>query len=195
MENNKESGFVALATKSLTVITAALAALMPNHSKAALTPTTTSEAGNEKLTFGEYQKRVLKSKLVLKINPRNPDRFVFAQHRSHSSHSSHASHSSHYSSSPSYTPSTPKQTPTPDATTNPTTLTEYTLGSRLLFNGCEGTDVKELQEILLALKYDVVVSGYFGDKTSEAVKKFQKAHELKPTATVDDKTLTALRKK
>src|SRR6185312_15873690 len=104
----------------------------------------------------------------------NPERSYTSMHTSHSSHASHASHasyspspshashSSHISSSPSYTPSnstpvyTPKipvYVPNESATSNAYTeksipdenvLDVYSLGSRILYKGCKGTDVKEL---------------------------------------------------
>ena len=53
-----------------------------------------------------------------------------------------------------------------------------TLGSRTLRNGSNGTDVTEMQTILLELGYDLPVygaDGVFGDETEAAVKAFQAA--------------------
>lgn len=53
------------------------------------------------------------------------------------------------------------------------------LGDRLLTNGCEGDDVKELQEALLSLGYDLGkwgADGDYGDCTEMAVEKFQREH-------------------
>lgn len=58
---------------------------------------------------------------------------------------------------------------------------EPKLGERLLENGMEGADVKELQEALIKLGYDCGrwgADGDFGDATEMAVEKFQKAHDL-----------------
>ena len=213
MNNNEQFGFVSLAKKSLAVITASLSALAHGEAKAVLAPPNLDD-GNKDVTYEMFQKRNLKPKLVLKIISNNPDRFAFAQHGSHSSHSSHASHASHYSSSSSNTSSTPSDTaaaetpssytPTPPPPSNQSRIpnsTEtsepmkaYSLGSRTLFEGCEGTDVKELQKLLKTLGYDVPETGYFGDKTDAAVKSFQKSKELNPNGKVDSQTLAALRK-
>ena len=58
---------------------------------------------------------------------------------------------------------------------------KYELGDRILKNGCEGPDVKTLQEYLLKLDYDLGkygTDGDFGDCTEIAVEKFQKDHKL-----------------
>lgn len=55
------------------------------------------------------------------------------------------------------------------------------LGSRTLRKGNEGEDVKELQENLIQLGYDLGTSGtdgIFGAKTEKAVKEFQKKYNL-----------------
>ncbi len=58
---------------------------------------------------------------------------------------------------------------------------EYTLGERILRHGCEGPDVKLMQEYLADLGYDLGkwgCDGDFGDCTELAVKAFQKdVHE------------------
>lgn len=51
--------------------------------------------------------------------------------------------------------------------------------TRTLKKGCRGVDVQELQKELKKRKYDVgAVDGIFGDKTKNAVKKFQKDNKL-----------------
>ena len=58
---------------------------------------------------------------------------------------------------------------------------KHELGDRILKNGCEGPDVKTLQEYLLKLDYDLGkygADGDFGDCTEIAVEKFQKDHKL-----------------
>ena len=58
---------------------------------------------------------------------------------------------------------------------------ESLLGSRLLRNGSEGEDVKELQTNLIRLGYDCGkwgADGDYGDVTEIAVRSFQKDHEL-----------------
>lgn len=66
--------------------------------------------------------------------------------------------------------------PLPEA--KPVTLK---LGDRILKNGCEGADVKELQLALIKLGYDCGkwgADGDFGDATEMAVKSFQRDHGL-----------------
>lgn len=57
------------------------------------------------------------------------------------------------------------------------------LGDRILRNGCEGADVKAMQEALIELGYNCGrwgADGDFGDATEEAVKKFQRENALVP---------------
>ena len=54
---------------------------------------------------------------------------------------------------------------------------KYALGERLLKNGSEGADVKELQSLLIQLGYDCGrwgADGDFGDATEMAVEQFQR---------------------
>ena len=58
---------------------------------------------------------------------------------------------------------------------------ESILGSRILRNGSEGNDVKQLQQSLILLGYDCGkwgADGDFGDATEIAVREFQKDHGL-----------------
>lgn len=78
----------------------------------------------------------------------------------------------------------------------------YKLGGRILKNGMEGADVKELQELLLELnkvlgkkRYDLGdygADGDFGDCTEYAVRKFQKDYECDVDGEVGPQTLDAL---
>ena len=55
------------------------------------------------------------------------------------------------------------------------------LGSRILRNGSEGADVKEMQAGLIRLGYDLGpwgADGDFGDQTEMAVRAFQRDHSL-----------------
>lgn len=57
----------------------------------------------------------------------------------------------------------------------------FALGDRLLKNGCEGADVKELQEALISLGYDCGrwgADGDYGDATEMAVRAFQADRRL-----------------
>lgn len=69
------------------------------------------------------------------------------------------------------------------------------LGNRLLYNGCEGEDVKELQIDLLRLGYDLGkwgADGDFGDATEIAVRAFQKDHNLEVDGKFGAKSLAEL---
>ncbi|HTN19758.1 MAG TPA: peptidoglycan-binding domain-containing protein [Pelobium sp.] len=115
MKKKVKAGFLNLAKKSVAVITASIGALTGNDANALPTVNKISfldPSINNELAY----KRVLKPKLVLKLNISNPENSItvmHSSHRSHSSHSSHysgsssghSSHSSHYSSS-TYSPST-----------------------------------------------------------------------------------------
>ena len=71
----------------------------------------------------------------------------------------------------------------------------YELGERILKHGCEGADVKTMQEGLLALDYDLGkygADGDFGDCTELAVKAFQKDHKLEVDGEFGPKSLAAL---
>lgn len=74
------------------------------------------------------------------------------------------------------------------------------LGYRILKNGCEGEDVKELQCLLLKLdsqKYNLGrwgADGEFGDATEIAVERFQKNYGCEVDGIVGEETLSALYK-
>ena len=73
----------------------------------------------------------------------------------------------------------------------------YKLGERILKNGMSGADVKELQEMLIALDYDCGIwgaDGEFGDSTQQAVERFQTAHGCMVDGEVGPETLDALHK-
>lgn len=68
---------------------------------------------------------------------------------------------------------------------------EIHLGDRQLMNGCEGNDVKELQDYLIRLGYDCGrwgCDGDFGDATEAAVRKFQSkiGHKITGVFTAED---------
>ena len=71
----------------------------------------------------------------------------------------------------------------------------YKLGDRLLRNGDEGPDVKELQSLLIQLEYDCGkwgADGDFGDATEIAVRNFQTNENLEVDGIVGPKTIEAL---
>ncbi len=73
----------------------------------------------------------------------------------------------------------------------------YKLGDRILRNGMDGEDVKELQTMLITLDYDCGAwgaDGEFGDATEQAVERFQTAHGCAVDGEVGPETLEALRK-
>jgi peptidoglycan hydrolase-like protein with peptidoglycan-binding domain len=68
------------------------------------------------------------------------------------------------------------------------------LGDRTLRAGASGADVKELQQALGQAGFKVKTDGKFGTGTLRAVKRFQRASRLKPTGTVDRRTVAALKR-
>jgi peptidoglycan hydrolase-like protein with peptidoglycan-binding domain len=68
------------------------------------------------------------------------------------------------------------------------------LGDRTLRAGASGADVKELQQALSQAGFKVKTDGKFGTGTLRAVKRFQRASRLKPTGTVDRRTVSALKR-
>jgi peptidoglycan hydrolase-like protein with peptidoglycan-binding domain len=68
------------------------------------------------------------------------------------------------------------------------------LGDRTLRAGASGPDVKELQRALGQAGFKVKTDGQFGTGTLRAVKRFQRASRLKPTGTVDKRTVSALKR-
>jgi len=224
MKRIDKFGIWNLAAKSFAVLSASLSALISNQTKA-LSLTSNFNNENKNLNYESFQKRSLKSKLILKLNIENPGKSYLSMHVSHSSHASHASHasyspspghashSSHISSSHSYVPSsnTPVHTPkipvyAPNESATSNTYTEksildgdildvYSVGSRTLYKGCKGTDVKELQIILIKLGYEVSPSGYFDNHTESAVKKFQEINQLKVDGKVGSTTLIIFQSK
>lgn len=73
----------------------------------------------------------------------------------------------------------------------------YKLGDRILRNGMDGEDVKELQTCLIGLDYGCGIwgaDGEFGDSTQQAVEQFQYAHGCAVDGEVGPETLAALYK-
>jgi peptidoglycan hydrolase-like protein with peptidoglycan-binding domain len=68
------------------------------------------------------------------------------------------------------------------------------LGDRTLRAGASGADVKELQQALGQAGFKVKTDAKFGTGTLRAVKRFQRASRLKPSGTVDRKTVAALKR-
>lgn len=81
------------------------------------------------------------------------------------------------------------------AETAPTPEKVYNLGDRILRNGMEGADVKELQSLLIQLDYDLGkwgADGDFGDATEVAVIAFQRKMKIGVDGEVGPETLKAL---
>ena len=77
------------------------------------------------------------------------------------------------------------------------TARKYALGDRVIRYGCEGSDVKLLQEYLLKLGYDLGKygsDGDFGDCTDLALRAFQQDVKLSVDGECGLKTLAALQK-
>lgn len=85
----------------------------------------------------------------------------------------------------------------PKAEANAVPEPDPVLDDRILRNGDEGADVKDLQKRLIALGYDVGscgADGEFGDDTEDAVKKFQREHPpLEVDGEVGEQTIAALK--
>ena len=74
---------------------------------------------------------------------------------------------------------------------------EYTIGDRTIKYGCEGQDVKLMQEMLLKLDYDLGswgCDGDFGDRTDLALRAFQTDARLDMDGECGPATLVALEK-
>ena len=71
----------------------------------------------------------------------------------------------------------------------------YMVSMRVLKNGDTGTDVKQVQRLLIATGYKLPkwgADGEFGSETEKAVKKFQKAEKLEVNGAVDKQTMAKL---
>ena len=88
------------------------------------------------------------------------------------------------------------ETPTPEATATPSPETEEGAGTEVwpkLQNGSAGNEVAQLQEALIGLGYlSGKADGTYGDKTTAAVKAFQKANGLTADGTAGEQTQKVL---
>jgi peptidoglycan hydrolase-like protein with peptidoglycan-binding domain len=67
------------------------------------------------------------------------------------------------------------------------------LGDRPLRLGASGSDVRQLQEMLVKAGFKTTVDGKFGQGTKNAVERFQRAVRLEVSGVVGKKTVSALR--
>ncbi|MEU8263239.1 peptidoglycan-binding protein [Micromonospora sp. NPDC048999] len=74
------------------------------------------------------------------------------------------------------------------------TASETRLGDRILRNGSQGSDVRELQTLVNRLGAALAVDGAFGPRTTAWVRAFQQAQKLTVDAIVGPATLAALRR-
>ncbi len=193
------------------VFFSSVAALIPSKSDAITY--NLSKLSNENDVKEISHKKIidLTPKLLIKLN--NDNTYLTMQHRSHRSHRSHSSHSSHYSSS-TYRGSTTTTTTNETNYSTPTnsqrnkvntytnsqeSVTEYKLGDRLLKKGMNGSDVKELIDLLVNkgffLKIESDTTGYkeFTLEVEKSVENFQKANSLTPDGVVGSKTVMYLK--
>ncbi len=175
--------------------TAALAASIPTNAEQ-LQPTAYVET-NDVITSPLTDIKVGKEELILyRANTVPSDNTLF--HRSHRSHSSHRSHYSSYSqpSQPAPKKDTSNQTkrtvqprtPSQNQNTNETNLVNK-FGSRQLSKGMKGTDVADLQSLLISKGYSVKITAAFDNETFEALKSFQKSKKIEATGQMDVLTL------
>jgi His-Xaa-Ser repeat protein HxsA len=128
----------------------------------------------------------------LNVNARN----MYASHSSHASHASHASHSSGSGasySSPVYTPAyTPPVSTTPSSPAANTLISPSSVSSRPSADQLQ-LMIMRVQAALYARGYDPgAIDGEMSDKTKQALRLFQAAHGLSPTAKMTTETLNAL---
>lgn len=73
------------------------------------------------------------------------------------------------------------------------TLPDFTLGLRMLRQGCTGQDVRALQQLLMANDCGIgQADGIFGPVTDRALKTYQKQKSMNPDGIAGPKTMTAL---
>jgi hypothetical protein len=91
----KKLPFGDLKSKAIAVIAASIGLLTHHDAKAI--ESTAIHLNEDNPFFQRYRNRILKPKLILKLNPYQPENSRLMSHSSHSSHESHSSHSSHSS--------------------------------------------------------------------------------------------------
>jgi peptidoglycan hydrolase-like protein with peptidoglycan-binding domain len=79
------------------------------------------------------------------------------------------------------------------ADAKPRSATQRSLGDRALRTGVSGSDVRQLQKLLVKVGIKTAVDGQFGAGTKKAVQRFQRAANLEPSGVVGRRTVLALR--
>jgi peptidoglycan hydrolase-like protein with peptidoglycan-binding domain len=157
---------------------------------------TKKESTKEQVYDQLKETKHLKSFPKLILKPAQSSKNVFlATHSSHSSHSSHASHSSHYSSSTGGGTAEKKKTDTekvkePEVISTPGT---EEIGTRDLVKGMKGSDVFEMEKLLVLKGYKFTPDDVFDNKTEKIVKDFQSKNDITPDGKVDYVTLYYLK--
>lgn len=175
--------------------TAALAASIPSNGEQ-LQPAAYLE-NNGSIISALTDIKVGKEELILsRTNTVPSDNTLF--HRSHRSHSSHRSHYSSYSqpSQPAPKKDTSNEakrtvqprTPSQNQNTNESNLINK-FGSRQLSKGMRGTDVADLQALLISKGYNLKITALFDEETFEALKSFQKSKKIETSGQLDVLTL------
>lgn len=194
-----------LVKKIFIAATATISATPAIASTQASNPSGLNNVPESKFTQQSFEEDKKHPKLVFDKPSRfNLGTYLFASlHASHSSHVSHASHASHASGYAE--PQTPEPKPQPTQNQRDTTRESpnqkndnqimYKLGSRVLKKNMIGTDVAELQELLIKKGYKIKITANYDSMTEDAVKEFQDKKGVEVTGEVDALTLFYLNEK
>ncbi|MES2328584.1 MAG: peptidoglycan-binding domain-containing protein [Bacteroidota bacterium] len=221
----QKDGFKVLAAKTLAVITASMGFFSGSEAKADTAPAITDGSEETNLFKHRPQLVLRLNTSdggpLLAMHTSHRSHSSHSSHVSgsssgHYSHSSHSSHSSHYSSSPTYTPgntvpySLPKGSVTKKQPIHSRQIdTTYSSPAkkqviiyeglqvlqRVLVKGMEGEDVAAMQDLLVAMNYEIDIRAFFGNLTERSVKQFQSSHGLTADGKVGNKTFMALQNK
>lgn len=221
-KNTKQFGYKELMQKTFAIILSSLATLIQARSANIPTDLNSCDANDlnynryqqralkPKLVLKLFSKDLSKGKIMMHTSHSSHSSHMSSSSSGHYSHSSHSSHSSHYSGSPVYVSPLPhvnsqhSNNTSSNSNTNPvisnnfsnnyidSSAVNYILGSRKLFEGCRGNDVKELQHLLIKLSLLHIEDGYFGESTKFAVINFQKTNLLTADGIVGKITLAVI---
>lgn len=175
--------------------TAAIAATIPSNAEQIRSSNLVDPTCSVTSTLTDI--KVGRDELILyRVNSVPLDNTLF--HRSHRSHSSHRSHYSSYSQPSQPAPekdtsskvkrSVQPRTPIENQNTNENNLGNK-FGSRQLSKGMKGTDVADLQSLLISRGYSLKITAVFDNETVVALKSFQKSKKIDTTGQMDVLTL------